>query len=232
MPHDPAPTDPAPRLVFFDLDGTVTRRDTLLPYVLAYAARSGWRLLAALRTLPTLLAFLIGRADHGTLKGSLLHCAMGGATRSEIEAWNARYLPRVLQQDVFPAAREAIASHASAGDHLVLMTATVDLYAVELGRRLGFDEVISSTVRWQETRLDGRLVGPNVRDHEKTRRMQATAERFPGRRIVAYGNSKPDLPHLAVADEATLVNASPSLRHAARDLPLRYVDWSMRGSTR
>ena len=144
MPHDPAPTDPAPRLVFFDLDGTVTRRDTLLPYVLAYAARSGWRLLAALRTLPTLLAFLIGRADHGALKGSLLHCAMGGATRSEIEAWNARYLPRVLQQDVFPAAREAIASHASAGDHLVLMTATVDLYAVELGRRLGFDEVISS----------------------------------------------------------------------------------------
>ena len=60
-----SPRDPTPRLVFFDLDGTITRRDTLLPYVLAYATRSGWRLAAALGVAPTLLKFTLGRADHG-----------------------------------------------------------------------------------------------------------------------------------------------------------------------
>lgn len=224
---NPSPRDPTPRLVFFDLDGTITRRDTLLPYVLARAARSGWRLAAALGVLPTLLRFAFGRADHGILKGALLHAALGDLERSSFDAWNRTYLAKVLQEDVFPNARRAIDAHRAAGDHLVLMTATVDLYAESLGALLGFDEVISSRVRWSGDRLDGRLDGPNVRDLEKLRQLEATARRFPGRRIVAYGNSRPDLPHLERADEAVMVNATGSLRREAERLRMRCVHWSI-----
>ena len=222
-----SPRDPTPRLVFFDLDGTITRRDTLLPYVLAYATRSGWRLAAALGVAPTLLKFTLGRADHGLLKGALLHAALGDVERAALDAWNRGYLPTVLRDDVFPAARRAIEAHRAAGDHLVLMTATVDLYADALGALLGFDEVIASRVRWSGDRLDGRLDGPNVRDVEKLRRLEAAAARFPGRRIVAYGNSRPDLPHLERADEAVMVNARGQLRRDAERLRMRCVHWSI-----
>ena len=222
-----SPRDPTPRLVFFDLDGTITRRDTLLPYVLAYALRSGWRLAAALGVLPTLLSFSLGRADHGLLKGALLHAALGNLERDTFDAWNRNYLPKVLRRDVFPDARRAIEAHRAAGDHLVLMTATVDLYADALGALLGFDEVISSRVRWSGDRLDGRLDGSNVRDFEKLRRLEAVATRFPERRIVAYGNSRPDLPHLERADEAVMVNATGQLRRDAERRRMRCVYWSI-----
>ena len=43
----PSVARPAGRLAVFDLDGTITRRDTLVPYLIGYARRhpSGlWRL--------------------------------------------------------------------------------------------------------------------------------------------------------------------------------------------
>ena len=46
------------RLVVFDLDGTITYRDTLLPYVTGYLERSGRSRLRMARVVPTLAAFL------------------------------------------------------------------------------------------------------------------------------------------------------------------------------
>lgn len=223
----PSPRDPTARLVFFDLDGTITRRDTLVPYVLTFAARSGWRLIAALGVLPMLFRFALGNADRGLLKGALLHAAMRDVDRAAIDTWNRSYLPEVVQNDVFPDARRAIDAHRAAGDHLVLMTATVDLYADALGALLGFDEVICSRVRWSGERLDGRLDGPNVRDVEKRRRLIMTARRFPEHRIVAYGNSTPDLPHMREANEAVMVNARGRLHTQAQACGMRCVHWSI-----
>jgi phosphoserine phosphatase len=51
------------------------------------------------------------------------------------------------------------------------------------------------------------------------------AARFPGRRIMGYGNSRPDLPHLRLVDQAVLVNPPPRLRAAASDLPVEFKYW-------
>ncbi len=56
------------RLVVFDLDGTITYRDTLLPYVTGYLERSGRSRARMARLLPTLAAFALGAADHGAVK--------------------------------------------------------------------------------------------------------------------------------------------------------------------
>jgi phosphoserine phosphatase len=80
-------------------------------------------------------------------------------------------------------------------------------------------------VQWSGDRLDGRLVTANVRDHEKARLLQAKAARLPGRRIMAYGNSQPDLPHLRLADEAVLVNPGKRLRKAATGSHFRFKKW-------
>lgn len=219
------PRAPAPRLVVFDLDGTITRRDTLFGYVLGFALRRPWRLLGFVRVLPALAGFVLGRTDHGGLKGSLIRHVMGGASRDEIDAWTSEHLPRLLRRGVFPEARAEIAAHRAAGDHLVLMTATVDLYVPQLAAALGFDEHICSEVRWDGDRLDGRLAGANVRDEEKTHRLRRLLPRFPGRPIVGYGNSRPDLAHLRLVDRPVLVNAKPRLRKAAADLPVTFRYW-------
>ncbi len=222
---DPPPRPLLPRLVIFDLDGTVTRRDTLAGYVFGFARRHPWRLLGYLGVMPALLRFALRRADHGELKGALIRHVMGGADREEVRAWTAQWIPALMRQGVFRDALTAIASHRADGAHLVLMTATVDLYVPELAVALGFDEHVCSQVRWEGDRLDGRLVSANVRDEEKARQLRKLAVRYPGRRIMGYGNSRPDLPHLRLVDHAVLINPPPRLRAAAADLPVEFKYW-------
>jgi phosphatidylglycerophosphatase C len=131
----PAQTD----LVIFDLDGTITRRDTLWGYVLGFALRQPWRLLCLVTVVPALLAFALGRADHGQLKSALIRSVMRNTPRSEIENWTRQYIPQLLKTGVFFNALRQIEQHRAAGDHLVLMTATVDLYVPKLAQALGFD---------------------------------------------------------------------------------------------
>jgi len=219
------PREPAPRLVFFDLDGTITRRDTLIGYISGFALRHPRRLFGFLAALPALLRFLVLDRDRGRLKGELLHAVMGGSSREQVVAWTTAFVPRLIARGCFHEALTCIAHHRAAGDHLVLMSATVDLYVPRIAASLGFDEFICSRVAWHDERLEGRLISTNVRDEEKARQLRIVAARFPGRRIVGYGNSGPDLPHLRLVDQAVLVNPGKGLRRAASALPVDFKTW-------
>jgi phosphoserine phosphatase len=209
----PAATATVMRLVFFDLDGTISRRDTLVPYALQHALRRRpWRLLWLPRVLPIVIRFALGGSDRGELKGALIAALLGSLTRDDIDAWNESYLPGLLRERVFPAALERIREHRGAGDRLVLMSASVDLYVPDIGRRLGFDATICS----------------GVRDDEKAVQLRAEVARHPGLPTVAYGNSASDLPHMVLAGHAVLVNPNAALRRAAEACghQVEYVRWS------
>jgi len=226
MQQDAAARDaPARRLVFFDLDGTVARRDTLLPYVARYLLRHPWRAWRLPAVLSSAAGFAVGRGDRGGLKGSLIRAGLGGVTAAEIESWNARFLPPLLAGGLFTAAVAAIEAHRRQGDHLILMSASVDLYVPEIGRRLGFDQTICSGVAWRQERLDGRLRTANRRDQEKVRCFEAAASAHPGLATVAYGNSASDLPHMVLATRAVMINPSLRLRRMAEAHGMECVLW-------
>jgi HAD superfamily hydrolase (TIGR01490 family) len=213
------------RLVFFDLDGTISRRDTLLPYVTGFLLRRPWRAWRLLVLLPHLAAFVAGRGDRGILKGELVHAGMGGASADEVARWTEAFLPRLFARGLHPDAVAAIDAHRRAGDHLVLMSASVDLYVPEIARRLGFDETVCSGVRWQSGALDGHLATPNRRDEEKARCFREVAARHPGLPTVAYGNTESDLPHMRLADRAVMVNPSKTLRTRCEAVGIETVRW-------
>ena len=213
------------QLVFFDLDGTVTRRDTLVPYVLSLLLRRPWRLVRLVTVLPMLLRFSVGRANHGQLKGALIHSALGGLPRSVIAAHTSRWVPQLLARGVHADALRAIAAHRSQHDHLVLMSASVDFYVPAIGAALGFDETVCSTVRWSGDRLHGDLTSENVRGDEKVEQVRRLRQRFPDARTIAYGNSIPDVPHLDVVDQGWCVNASGKLRIECERRGIRVVQW-------
>ena len=220
-----ARAEPVRRLVFFDLDGTIARRDTLVPYVARYLWSHPWRVWRLAAVLPPLLGFALGRGDRGTLKGALIRAAMDGVTAQEIETWNLCFLPRLLEVGLFPDALAAIAKHRGSGDRLILMSASVDLYVPEIGRRLGFDQAICSGVAWTAGRLDGRLRTLNCRDEEKARCFRTVTLEYPGLPTMAYGNSASDLPHMVLATEAVMVNPAHALRVKAEALGIACVRW-------
>ena len=214
------------QLAVFDLDGTVTRRDTLLPYVTGYLNRELWRWPTLLCVVPTAARFAMGKADHGQLKASLISRTLGGASRSEIADWTEKFVRALLEQGLFADARRTISAHREAGDRLVLMSASTDLYVPTIGRSLGFHEVICTGVRWEGDRLRGDLTTPNRRGPEKARCFKELQQRYPELATVAYGNAKSDLEHLRLAQHGILVNGSASARQMAGGLGVRCVTWN------
>jgi len=214
------------RLAVFDLDGTITRHDTLAPYALGFLLRNrAWRLPALLLVTPALLGHASGIIDRGGLKSAFIRAALGGCRRKVLQHWTATFVTRLLGHGVFAQALDAIRTHARAGDHLVLLSASTDLYVPAIAQALGFQEVICTGVRWDGERLNGRLSTPNRRGEEKARCVTALRARHPGVETIAYGNAASDLDHLKLVEHGVLVNGSASARRAAARNGITCVDW-------
>lgn len=213
------------QLAVFDLDGTVTRRDTLFPYIAGFLQRRPWRWAGLWRVVPTVLSFATGKADHGRLKSALIKSTLGGCRRAELSDWTERFVRELLEDGLFLEARNQIADHRRSGDRLVLMSASIDLYVPAVARALGFDEVICTGIRWDADRLQGDLTTPNRRGAEKARCLRQLRERFPQLPIVAYANAASDLEHLQLAQQGFLVNGSASARAKAPSVGVANVVW-------
>ena len=211
-------------LAVFDLDGTVTRHNTFGPYLLGMLVRRPWRLMRLPAALPAVVRFSLGRCGRGALKGALMRATLGGIARADLAHWSERFAARWAAHGTFASARAAIQAHARAGDHLVLMSASPDLYVPAIGRALGFQEIICTGVRWDGERLDGRLSTANCRGEEKVRHLRQLRERVPGA-ASAYGNSITDIAHLALVEHGVLVNGTRGARRTACRTGLTCERW-------
>jgi phosphatidylglycerophosphatase C len=213
------------RVAVFDLDGTITRHDTLVPYLRGWLRRHprrGWRR----ASFAALARYLSGRRDRGRLKSELIRACMEGAEALLVRAWSAEFADGLGEDDLNPGALAAMARHRDAGDRLVLLSASVDLYVPEIGRRLGFDETIATGIAWRDGKLEGSLTTENRRGDEKRRCIEALRGRFPGARIAAYANAASDFPHLSISDEPVLVNGGAANRREAKRRGIPAEDWS------
>jgi phosphatidylglycerophosphatase C len=215
-------------LAVFDLDGTIARHDTFGPFLWGYLWRHPWRLPRGLLALPAAARFVFDR-DRGAFKGAVIHALLGGAKRASLDRWAARYVAALIDRGLYQEALDAIATHRAHGDRLLLMSASTDLYVPRIAQALAFDETICTEVRWRtDGRLDGRLSTANCRGEEKRRCLAALIARDAAGRVYAYGDSRADLDHMQLAQQAYLVN--PSSRLAARLAPhVQAVQWHQPG---
>ncbi len=216
---------PVPGLAVFDLDGTITRSDSLGPYVLGFIKGRPSRMLGLLRVLPMVARYALALANEGELKSAFIKSTLGGATRAEIDLRTAAFVPQLLAHGLFKAALDQIAEHRSQGAYLVLMSASTDLY------------VPAIAVSWASTKPSapasaGTANGsPALSRHRigaakrKLVAFASCANSTPGQATAAYGNAASDIPHLRLADHGVLVNGSSGARSVAARDGIRCVDW-------
>jgi phosphatidylglycerophosphatase C len=212
-------------IAIFDLDGTITRHDTLFPLVMRHLARRPWRLLRLVLVIPALISYALTR-DRGALKQSLLRATLRGTPRGELEALATGFVRDKIARGCFHDALATIRRHQEAGHQLVLMSASVDFYVPEFGRLLGFARTICTRVAWHGDLLDGTLTSENCRGEEKVRQLQALLADQPDAETFAYGNSASDLPHLEKVKHGLLVNGSGSARRSAAAAGVSCADWT------
>ncbi|HUG72399.1 MAG TPA: HAD-IB family phosphatase [Steroidobacteraceae bacterium] len=213
------------RLALFDLDGTLTRHDTYLPFVLGLLARQPARWIRLLLLVLPAVGYLAGRLDRGGLKGAILHQLFKGMPFDTISTWAGRFATGAVPARLMPAALRTLQQHLAAGDHVVVLSASPDLYVPLIAQRLGVSETHCTAIRWNGLWLDGRLAGPNRRDHEKSRVLDTLRAAHPGLPVIAYGNSPADLNHMRRCEQAVYVNASPRLAASLGAEGIHCVRW-------
>ena len=110
-----------PWIALFDLDGTLTWRDTLLPFLLGFVRQRPYRVLKFWR-LPLALVRYWQDRDRGALKSRVIRMLMRGEKRSVLETWAQNFVAQLKPKHQFrPVALAVLEAHRAAGDHLVLL---------------------------------------------------------------------------------------------------------------
>jgi phosphatidylglycerophosphatase C len=221
-------TATAPRSVaVFDLDGTLTWRDTLAPFLMSFLRRHPWRVLGLWRLPFALLSFALRHRDRGLLKSRVIRMVMSGASRTDVDSCAGSFVDSMRpRRRLRPTALAALEAHRAAGDHLILLSASPDLYVPRIGRALGFERTLCTEIEWRGDRLVGALKTANRRGAEKARCLSWLRTQYRGLPVVAYGNSASDLDHLRQADRALLVNGNPAARALAARSGIPTSDWT------
>src|SRR5882672_11449582 len=219
--------DGRPWLAVFDLDGTLTWRDTLMQFFASFLRRRPWRMLGLWRLPLALISFVARNRDRGKLKSDVIRMIMGGESRAVIDTCAESFIDSLMPRQRFrPAALAVLERHRAAGDHLVLLSASPDLYVPRIGRSLGFERTLCTELEWEGDRLVGTLKTANRRGVEKLHCLAWLRTQYPDLPIVAYGNSASDLDHMRHADRALLVNGNAAARASAVRSGIPTSNWT------
>jgi phosphatidylglycerophosphatase C len=193
------------RVAAFDVDGTLTTADCVVPF-LRRTAGTG-RLVGRLLRSPASLVAAGSRRDRDGLKAASVAAAFRGVPLATVEADAERFAHMVYERWLRPEAVESLRSHLDAGDTVLLVSASFEVYLRPLADLLGASDVLAVRLEVDDAGvLTGRLDGPNCRGAEKVVRLHDWLDRHLGGRdavhLSAYGDSRGDREMLADADEA------------------------------
>lgn len=213
------------RIVIFDLDVTLTRYDTFLPFVIGYLRYHRKRRSLSLWRLASLLKFWHW-GDRTWVKTQVLRAFVGGQPRERLEAWSDRFVDELLEDAMREQGLQQLKKHQNEGARVILASASFDIYVKRLAERLGIGEVLATRTAWSaRDRLVG-MDGENCRDDEKLRRVKAL-DVMPenGAGVTAYSDSHADLPLLSWAENGVAVCPSKRLFHQVGGLGIEVARW-------
>lgn len=201
--HDsPVPTTPVV-VAAFDVDGTLTTRDCVVPFLARMAGRS--RLVLGVARHPVGVAGALARRDREALKVIGVGAAMAGRDRAEVDRLGALHADVIYSGWLRPDTLGRLRWHQEQGHRVVLVSASLTSYLEPLGRRLGVDAVLCTRLAVDAAgRCTGGLDGPNCRGPEKARRLREwlDANDLATATIWAYGDSSGDRELMAMAAHA------------------------------
>lgn len=181
----------------FDFDGTLSRRDTFVPFLLRYRG-------AALTT-RGLVAAAKATGGRSGRKLALVSRTLAGRHVDEVAAAGQSYAAGLIDR-LRPDMTAVLEDHQAKGHRTLIISASPELYVGAVGELLGVDAVLGTRFEVDdEGRLTGRYDGVNCRGEEKVRRLDRWLDGREVQLLYAYGDSSGDDALLARADVPTRV---------------------------
>ena len=184
-------------IAFFDFDGTITTRDSFLPFI--HLATKRARVVSGTLCLSPLIAgYRLGWVPAPRLRASIAWFAFRGRELSELSALGERYATQVLPERLRAVASERIAWHQAQGDAVVVVSASLDCYLGPWCRARGL-ELICTELETRAGVCTGRYRNGDCSGPEKARRILERWELSRYGQVFAYGDTSEDSAMLGLA---------------------------------
>ena len=213
-------------IVVFDLDGTITRYDTYVRFLLYVISRKPLKLARLPLLSIDVLRHKLGSQTNSWLKKRFLRALLAGHDEQTINAWALSFSQNVISSGLYSDALACMKQHQASGAELVLLSASLDIYVEPLGEMLGFKNIICTRTTWDNDVLGGELDGGNCYGETKLKRIHQWLEgRAASNILAAYGDHETDFPLLKIAQRGIVVNPDAKLTVKAKENQLELVNW-------
>lgn len=188
----------AATIAFFDFDGTITKRDTMLELAKFHIGVSGFTV-GMLRISPWMVALKLKLITPTTAKEKFLQHFFGDLDCKEFDqiclAFSQQKLPSLIRKD----AMEAINWHRSNNHKIVVVSASAENWIRYWCEASNLEYMATKMEVDDNGRITGKLKSVNCNGMEKVTRIKTMFDPGDYENIYAYGDSNGDKPMLSLA---------------------------------
>lgn len=186
-------------LALFDFDGTITHCDTFTPFIkkVVPSSRMYW---GCLLLLPSIIGYRIGVLSASTLRQQIIYVGLKGFSNTQLKALGKTHASEFLTTVIRANALQRIKWHLEAGDRVVVVSASLDVYLKPWCDAQGV-EMICSQLQVNRDLLTGKYNNADCSGDEKVKRVRSLVNLDAYQKIYAYGDTKEDEALLNIADE-------------------------------
>ena len=185
------------RIAFFDFDGTITTKDTLLEFIRFSKGNVAFAL-GFLFYSPWIVAFKLKLISNQRAKERVLQHFFKGMSLADFTLLCNRFASERLPSLLRPGALQEISRLKAEGTEVVIVSASPEDWIRPWADGLRL-KLMASRLIVSAGHLTGRIHGANCHGEEKVRRIREKYDLSAFPEIYAYGDSSGDKPMLALA---------------------------------
>lgn len=185
--------------VFFDFDGTLTTKDSLLPFIIFV---NSWPVFLAklVFLLPLLCRFIFNRKLRGVVKNKALQIYLSKYSSDELNKQVTQFINTILPTMMRAEGMAILQQHLKSGHECILVSASIDLYLSPWAKQNGFSNVIST----QYLATPPKMMGENCYGEEKVTRILNVYPDLHNEDSYAYGDTIGDIPMLRLVKHGAM----------------------------
>lgn len=214
-------------IAVFDLDGTITRRDTYVLFLIFCLRSKPSRLLKSPMLVVYFFLYKLGIRSNHWLKARFLRLVLGGVGDREVDELARHFCKITIDSNTKNGALDEMQSLREKGYKIVLATASFGFYVKYIAEVLAVDELLCTAAEVDHKgRLTGEINGLNCIGEEKARRVieLQTKKGWPEIQRV-YSDDAVDLPLLKLAQTALIVDPKPATVLVAGQFGYQILRW-------
>ena len=185
------------RIAFFDFDGTITTRDSLLAFI--FFRHGKWKtILGLLSVSPYYALYVLKLISVQKAKEKVLSRFFRNEPIERFESYCEEFIRTKIPELIRPKAIRELRMMSEKGVEIVIVSASPENWLRTWSKQ--FDaSLISTKLEVKDGKLTGRIDGRNCRGEEKVRRIRAQYELSNYDEVYAYGDTKGDKPMFELA---------------------------------